>query len=200
MSPTGVLGLVCTALSVGFVWPQVLRVYRLGTVEGLAATGTLHGLSACVLWTMYGSARGVAPLVVSNAAIGVAMGMIAAAQLRHGTLRLRWLVAVLAGVLAVGGACLAISTTLTGTVAIVVGVTAILPQTLHVARAPSLEGVSLPMYALVLTSTVLWSAYGLLVDDYLLITTNVLIAPCASYVAVRAWRSQRLLALPAELP
>jgi len=40
------LGLWCTALSVAFVWPQVARVYRQHTVDGIAPNGTLHGAVA----------------------------------------------------------------------------------------------------------------------------------------------------------
>src|SRR5437868_1977255 len=79
MHAIAVLGPICTVLSVSLVWPQVIKVYRAGTVAGLSSNGTLHGLAACTLWTMYGAARGVGPLIVSNGAIGVALLLIAAA-------------------------------------------------------------------------------------------------------------------------
>ena len=69
MHAIAVLGPVCTVLSVSLVWPQVIKVYRAGTVAGLSSNGTLHGLAACTLWTMYGAARGVGPLIVSNGAL-----------------------------------------------------------------------------------------------------------------------------------
>src|SRR5215217_3997077 len=92
---TAVLGAVCTLLSVSFVWPQVVRVYRLNTVAGLSPLGTLHGLTACTFWTMYGVASGVLPLVVSNGVIGVAMFAIAIAQVRHHVLSARRLAGAL---------------------------------------------------------------------------------------------------------
>ena len=55
------LGLCCTALSVAFVWPQVARVYRQHTVDGIAPNGTLHGAVASGLWMLYGLARKTAP-------------------------------------------------------------------------------------------------------------------------------------------
>ena len=190
MDITAVLGAVCTALSVSFVWPQVLRVYRLNTVEGLSPFGTMHGLAACTLWTMYGLGRGVVPIVVSNGAIGAAMLMIASAQVRHRALPLPRLVVAGALILVVGGGAMAISTNLAGGLAIVVGVTSILPQTIHVARVAALSGVSLPMYALVTLSTALWAIYAVMIGDWLLLTTNVLICPCAFFVATKAWRFQ----------
>jgi uncharacterized protein with PQ loop repeat len=53
-----------------------------------------------------------------------------------------------------------------------------------------LSGVSLPMYALITLSNGLWTVYGLLIGDILLVITNVLVAPCALFVALKAWRSQ----------
>lgn len=187
---TAVLGPICTALSVSFVWPQVIRVYRLNTVEGLAPNGTLQGLAASAIWTMYAAARGVGPLVVSNVVIGIAMFMIAVAQIRHRTLRVPKLLVVAACIAIVGGGSLAISTTLAGWIAIVVGVTSIVPQAVYAARATDLSGVSLPMYALILLTTILWSVYALLIGDWLIVITNILIAPCALFVATKAWRFQ----------
>jgi uncharacterized protein with PQ loop repeat len=187
---TAVLGAVCTGLSVSFVWPQVLRVYRLRTVEGLSPLGTLHGLAASTLWTMYGLGQGVAPLVISNGVIGVAMLMIAAAQVRHRVLPLSRLIGALVLVGAVGGAAMAVSVTLAGALASVVGITSILPQTIHVSRVAVLSGVSMPMYALITLSTILWAVYGILIGDWVLVTTNVLISPCALFVAMKAWRFQ----------
>jgi MtN3 and saliva related transmembrane protein len=197
---TAVLGPICTALSVSFVWPQVIRVYRLDTVEGLAPNGTLQGLAASALWAMYAIARGVGPLVVSNVVIGVALLMIAVAQIRHRALAVRKLCAVAVAITVIGGGALELSTTLAGWIAIVVGVTSILPQALYAARANDLSGVSLPMYALVLISCVLWSVYALLIGDWLIIITNMLIAPCALFVASKAWRFQyRPARLAAEI-
>ena len=70
------------------------------------------------------------------------------------------------------------------------GVTSILPQAIYAARAADLSGVSLPMYALVLLTCVLWSAYALLIVDWLILITNALIAPCALFVATKAWRAR----------
>ena len=190
MHAIAVLGPVCTVLSVSLVWPQVIKVYRAGTVAGLSSNGTLHGLAACTLWTMYGAARGVGPLIVSNGANGVALLLIAAAQIHHRTLGVGRLFAVAACIVAVGGGALAVSTVLAGWLAIVVGFTSILPQTFHVSRVTDLSGVSLPMYGLVMLTGTLWSVYGVMIGDYLIVITNVIIFPCALFVATKAWRFQ----------
>ena len=190
MELSTVLAPVCTALAVSFAWPQVFKIYRQNTVEGLSAKGTLHGLSGCLLWTLYGAAQGLLPILISNGAVGTAMLMIAAAQIRHRTLRLSHLLALLCAVALVGFAALVLSTTLVGWMAIVVGVTSILPQVVHVSRTVDLSGISLPMYAMILLSGVLWSLYGALIGDWLIVITNAFILPCALYIAFKSWRAQ----------
>ncbi len=184
------LGLICTVVAVCLIWPQVIRVYKLNSVEGLAPLGTLHGLAGCTLWTLYGTAKGIAPVIISNAAIGAALLLVAIAQVRHRALKSTQLIAALAGIAAVGAGALAVSTTFEGWLAIIVGATSIFPQTVHAARARDLSAVSLPTYGLVCLNAVLWSAYGALIDDPMVILINVVILPCAAFVAVKAWRAQ----------
>jgi uncharacterized protein with PQ loop repeat len=61
---------------------------------------------------------------------------------------------------------------------------------MHAARATDLSGVSLPMYALIVVTSVLWSLYGLLIGEPLVIITNIAILPCALFVALKARRAQ----------
>jgi len=185
------LGLWCTTLSVAFVWPQVARVYRQHTVDGIAPNGTLHGAVASGLWMVYGLARGDVAITVANAAVVAAMALIAAQQIRHGTLtRSR---AALVGVttIVVAAIALAISPAAVGWLAIVAGATSVLPQTFHVLRAPTLDGVSVPMYALLCVTTLSWSVYGVAVGDPLVVVTNLLVFPCAAVVMTRTWTYQR---------
>lgn len=194
MELTAVLAPVCTTLAVSFAWPQVFKIYRQNTVEGLSSKGTLHGLSGCLLWTMYGAAQGLVPILVSNGAVGTAMLMIAAAQIRHRTLRVSHLLALLCGVTLIGLGALALSTTLVGWMAIVIGVTSILPQVMHVSRTADLSAISLPMYGLIVLSGILWSLYGALIGDWLIVITNAFILPCALYIALKSWRAQAMTA------
>jgi uncharacterized protein with PQ loop repeat len=185
------LGLWCTTLSVAFVWPQVARVYRQHTVDGIAPNGTLHGAVASGLWMLYGLARGDVAISVANAAVVVAMSLIAAQQIRHGTLTRRKAALTAAGVVVVGGIAVAISPAAVGWLAIVAGATSVLPQTFHVLRAPTLDGVSVPMYALLCVTTLSWAAYGLALGDPLVVVTNLLVLPCAGLVMSRTWLYQR---------
>ncbi len=185
------LGLWCTTLSVAFVWPQVARVYRQRTVDGIAPNGTLHGAVASGLWMLYGLARGDLAISVANAAVVMAMVLIATQQIRHGTLTRDRAVITAAGAVVVGGIGLAISPAAVGWLAIAVGATSVLPQTVHVLRAPTLDGVSVPMYALLCLTTLSWAAYGLALGDPLVVATNLLVLPCAGLVMSRTWIYQR---------
>src|SRR5262245_39597323 len=109
-----VLGWWCTALSVAFVWPQVARVYRQHTVEGIAPKGTLHGGVASALWMLYGLSLGDPAITVANAAVVLAMSLIAAQQVRHGALAGRVAAATAVAVALVGGIGVAISPNLVG--------------------------------------------------------------------------------------
>jgi uncharacterized protein with PQ loop repeat len=169
----------------------VARVYRQHTVDGIAPNGTLHGAVASAWWMLYGLARGDVAISVANAAVVAAMALIAAQQIRHGTLTRRKAAFTAAGVVVVGGIALAISPAAVGWLAIAAGATSVLPQTFHVLRAPTLDGVSVPMYALLCLTTLSWAAYGLALGDPLVVATNLLVLPCAALVMSRTWIYQR---------
>jgi uncharacterized protein with PQ loop repeat len=185
------LGLWCTALSVAFVWPQVGRVFRQRTVEGIAPLGTLHGAAASALWMLYGLARGDGAVSAANAAVLLAMALIASQQVRYGTLPVRTAAAIGVALAVVGIAAAAVSPTLVGWLAILVGATSVLPQTFHVLRASALDGVSIPMYGLLCLTTLSWAVYGFAVGDPLVVVTNLLVLPCAALVVTRTWIAQR---------
>lgn len=191
VSFTPLLGVVCTALSLGFIWPQVIRVYRLRSVEGIAGRGTLHGLAGSSLWTAYGIAKVNPPLIISNTTIMLATVLIGIAQIRHRVLRGWQPFATIAGFMSAAFAMTAVSPALTGWVAIVVGATSILPQTAHVLRAPDLSGISLTMYAMLIATAVSWGLYGVLLGDLLVSAPNAIVIPCALVVAAKTWHFQR---------
>ena len=195
------LGLWCTALSVAFVWPQVVRVYRHHTVDGIAPKGTLHGGVASSMWLLYGLSVGDPAISVANAAVVLAMTLIATQQIRHRVLSTRTAALTVLLVVVVGGIGLAISPSVVGWLAIVAGATSVLPQTFHVLHAPTLHGVSVPTYALLCLTTLSWASYGLGIGDPLVVATNLLVLPCAALVMSRTWIFQRRsLALAAERP
>ena len=189
------LGWWCTALSVAFVWPQVARVYRQHTVDGIAPKGTLHGATASLLWMLYGLGTGDVAISVANAAVVVAMVLIAVQQVRHEVLPLRTAVGTAIVVVTVGGIAVAVSPTFVGWLAIAAGATSVLPQTVHVLRAPTLHGVSVPTYLLLVLTTLSWATYGVLIGDGLVVATNLLVLPCAALVTARTWTAQRRASL-----
>lgn len=191
------LGLWCTVLSVAFVWPQVARVYRQRTVEGIAPNGTLHIAAAASLWMTYGIARADLAISAANAAVVVAMVLIASQQIRYGTLAARTAALTALAIAVVAGCGLAISPDVVGWLAIAAGATSALPQTFHVLRAPSLHGVSVPTYALLCVTAVSWAAYGFGVGDPLVVVTNLVVLPCAALVLALTLASRRTAAVTA---
>jgi uncharacterized protein with PQ loop repeat len=185
------LGLWCACLSVAFVWPQVARVYRQRTVEGVAPNGTLHVAVAAALWTIYGLARADLAVSAANAAVVVAMALIAAQQIRYGTLPARTAGLTAVVTVIVGSCALAISPDLVGWLAIGAGATSALPQTFHVLRSSSLDGVSVPTYALLCLTASSWAAYGFGIGDPLIVVTNLVVLPCAVVVLARTLLSRR---------
>ena len=197
MTLTAILAAVCTAIAMALIWPQVVRVHRLRSVEGIAPFGTMHGLTGATLWTLYGIASGLPAVVLANAGIGSALFIIGLAQVRHRVLPAAVLFGGMAAIAAFGATSVIVSVGLTGVLASVVGVTSIVPQTIHVVRAADLSAVSRPTYAMICASTFLWSIYGVALGDPIVIVSNLAILPCAAFILVRATRAQTPLELAA---
>ena len=78
----------------------------------------------------------------ANGAVVAAMALIAVQQIRYSTLTATRAALVAVTTILVGMLALAVSPAAVGWLAIVVGATSFLPQTVHVLRAPTLDGVS----------------------------------------------------------
>ena len=102
MTFTSVLGALCLVLGISFAWPQVIRVYRVKSVEGISPRGQLHGLSGCVLWTVYSYVQAITPFMIANTFVLTAMILVTAALVRHRKMPLWHLLGVLAGFAAFG--------------------------------------------------------------------------------------------------
>ena len=187
------LGLLATALSMLFVWPQVFRVYRRNIVEGIAPLGVLQGVSGSILWFTYGLSIGDLAVFGSNFMLSIAVGAVGLALVRHGGLPASRLFGTAAAVLGFAFVCATFSETLVGLVAFIVGAASILPQTFLAARQPDLRGVSVPSNALLFGATVAWFSYGLAVGDLLVMAPNLLVMPCSAFIVVKAAASQRSL-------
>ena len=174
-----------------FIWPQVFRVFRNNTVEGLAPLGALQGMSGSILWATYGLAKGDLPLFGSNTLVATAVGLICLAMTNHGVVARKVLFTVVVSVIGVGFVAAAVSPTLVGAIAFVVGALSIVPQTIKALRDPNLYSVSVSSNALLFFTSSAWLAYGLMIGDALVATPNFLVIPCSAVIVQRARASQR---------
>ena len=191
MTLSSVLGAICLVLGITFSWPQVLRVYRVKSVEGISPRGQLHGLSGCALWTVYAYVRVIVPMMIANTFVLTSMILVTAALVRHRKMPLWHLLAVVGGFSAFGIAMSIISPAITGWFAIVIGATSILPQAVYVLRYANLSGVSIGMYGLMVVNGLAWTLYGISIGDLLVCFPNFILVPCALMIAVKAWAYQR---------
>lgn len=190
MTFSSILGAACTILGLSFVWPQVIRVFRVG-VEGISPRGQLQGISGGTLWTVYGFAKMNPPLIVANLTCLVLASTIAAVMVRHRKMPAWHLVATIGTFLAFGTAMCFISPAITGWFAIVLGATSILPQTWYALHYADLSGLSIPMYTLLVINCSLWLLYGFVIGDILVSMPNFLVTPCSAIILMKAWRYQR---------
>lgn len=193
MTFQNILGLISSVLSMLFIWPQVILVYRRNTVEGLAPFGSLQGIAGGILWFVYGLSQGDIAVFGSNLLITFAVFLIAFAMVRHSVLSGIRLYGTIAVFGAFSVACVAVSPTATGLIAFVVGASSVLPQTFATAKADDLSGVSLPTYVLLFFTSLSWFIYGFVVGDTLVVLPNVIVMPCAVFIGAKVARSQSQL-------
>jgi uncharacterized protein with PQ loop repeat len=187
---SSILGVVCLALGISFSWPQVLRVYRVKSVEGISPRGQLHGLSGCVLWTVYAYVKLIVPMMIANTFVLTSMILVTAALVRHRKMPLWHFLSVLTGFGAFGIGMSVVSPAIAGWFAIVIGATSILPQAVYVLRYANLSGVSVGMYGLMVVNGLAWTLYGIAINDILVCFPNFILLPCSLLIAVKAWRYQ----------
>ena len=185
------LAVWASTLSISFMWPQVIRVVRKRTVEGISVLGTIHSFTGSLLWSIYGIRAGEWFVAVPNIITLFALGFIASAQVRYKVARLDLVLVGQVIALAIGIAAAAISKGAIGLVAVTIGGTAIIPQTIRSARTSHQVGLSATTYAMIAVGSISWGAYGLLIEDPFVVAPNVLIVPCALFISVRAIVSHR---------
>lgn len=190
MSPTDAWGVWCTVLSIAFVWPQVWRTVRHDTTHGISPFATLHGMVGAALWLTYGLLEGIAAVWVSNVSFIIAQSIIGYVMLRQErmdrVLILRF-AATLAVLLSVGAP---VSAAVVGWIATVVSASSMLPTVAHVAREKNLHGISVLSWAITITASVSWMAYGFMLDDPMMVNVNYVTVPMMCFVITRAvrWR------------
>ena len=186
-----ILAVWASTLSIVFMWPQALRVLRKKTVEGISVLGTLHSFTGSLLWSIYGLRAGVWYVAVSNVITLFALAIVITAQVKFRAIRLIVVLVSQVSIVAVGVAAAAFSKNAIGLVAVAIGGTAIIPQTIRSACTSHQVGLSAATYAIIFVNSISWGAYGLLIKDLFVVTPNFLIVPCAFFISVRAALSHR---------
>lgn len=176
-------------LGVAFIWPQVIRAYSKKSVEGVAPLGTIISIAGTIMWLVYGAATGSIPMVLSNVNIEVAFLFLAAYLVYKQALPLWAPVLTFVVTLAFSLLVARYSETLLGIVGVVIGTPAIFPQFWRAVRSPRLYGVSVVSFALLAAMGVGWFTYGLTIGDPVVSYPNLVLIPCSSFIAWRAWRS-----------
>ncbi|MHB1089928.1 MAG: SemiSWEET family transporter [Ilumatobacteraceae bacterium] len=185
------LAIWCVSLSVVFMWPQVVRVIQKKTVEGISVIATVHSMSGALLWAIYGIVAGVPSIVLANAVTFIAVGFIIAAQVRYGVVSLQLAIGSQFPIAIIGIVAAYISESFIGVVAIVIGGSAIIPQTIRSARTSHQVGLSALTFAIIAVMSVSWAIYGAILGDAFIVAPNFLVVPCALFICVRAVGSHR---------
>ena len=157
----------------------------------------MHCIVASTLTTHHSAGtwqgRSVAPLVTSgNAMVIAGVGTVVVQMVRLHVIPARLPAILFTSVFAFAVTLSTVSLTSLGAVAAVVGSTGIIPQVYRSAKTPHLKGVSVSTNVLLSVMAVSWGLYGLMINDLLVASQNVIIAPAAAYIAARAaWSHHR---------
>lgn len=173
------------------MWPQVIRVIRKRTVEGISIVATVHSMSGALLWSIYGINAAVPSITLANIVTFVAVGFVIGAQVRYGAVSLRLAIGSQLTIAFIGIGAAYISESFIGVVAIAIGGTAIVPQTIRSARTDRQVGVSALTFAMIAVMSVSWAIYGAVLGNAFIIAPNFLVVPCAIFISIRAMISHR---------
>lgn len=173
------------------MWPQVIRVIRKKTVEGISVIATIHGLSGALLWSIYGIAAAVPSVILANIVTCLAVGFIIGAQVRYEVVSLRLVLGSQLAIVLIGIIAALISESLIGFVAIAIGGTAIIPQTIRSARTSHQVGLSALSFAMITVMATSWAIYGIILENAFVIAPNLLVVPCALFIGSRAVTAHR---------
>lgn len=168
------------------MWPQVIRVIRKKTVEGISVVATVHSMSGALLWSIYGIVAKVPSIALANIITCVAVGFILCAQVRYQVVSVGLAINCQLAVAVLGIIAAFISESAIGFVAIAIGGTAIIPQTIRSARTNNQVGLSTLTFAVIAVMSASWATYGVILEDAFIVAPNFLVIPCAFFISVRA--------------
>ncbi|MFZ9517516.1 MAG: PQ-loop domain-containing transporter [Ilumatobacteraceae bacterium] len=192
MTLESISGLIATACGMAFIWPQVFRLYRRRTVEGLSAATVLIGLINPVLWTVFGYSTGRTLAVFANTNVGLAFILIAIQMVRMRALNPVVAVSLFVSTIVYCLAMNLISPYVVGVTGLLVSTPMFLPQLWKAIRTQRLYGVSVWSNLLFSIQCGFWVAYGIEVEEWLYIYPNAILLPCGVIIAWKVIGSRRL--------
>lgn len=192
MTLEDVSGTFATLLGVVFIWPQVIRVYRKQSVEGVAAHSQLIGLSGTQMWLTYGIVTDRLPMLLSNLNIEIAIIALMVMLVQKRSLPLWQPVVVFIVTLVFCVTAAQFSPTIIGVTGVVIGTPAIIPQVWRAIRTEHLLGVSVSSFVLLALMGLGWFTYGLTVGDPVVSYPNLVLVPCAAFIAWKSWSSHHV--------
>lgn len=194
MTLESISGLIATACGMAFIWPQVFRIYRRRSVEGLSATTVLIGLVNPVLWTAFGYSTGRPLAVFANTNVGIAFILIAVRMAQMKAVNAFVAAAMFVSTVAYCLVMNQISPYVVGVTGLVVSTPMFVPQLWKAIRTRHLYGVSVWSNLLFSVQCCFWVVYGVEVEEWLYIYPNAILLPCGVIIAWRVIRSRRLSA------
>lgn len=195
-------------LSVVMLAPVAWRPIADRGVAGLSAVGTIAVALSVQMWLSYGILIGDSRQIVVNIAVwSVRAAIMLAAVLAARRARIRLLAG---GGLLAGLALASFGATVAGVAATTLSSVNRLPQVVFTVRHGRGAGLSVAGFALNVGADIAWAAYGLLTDDWIIVTSSVIAAALDLSIVVAATRPdhalvaavRRFVAAPApvELP
>lgn len=160
------LGLLASVLGMCGSFPQIVRLVRTKSVEGLSLGTAILGLVASLSWLAYGVFVHDPAQILANT-VGTTTGSILLLLLaRHGasgllTVSSRAALAVLATAGALGLCAVLFGVAATGWIATVLGLVRLAPQARIASRGLDLRGLSPASCLLGTVAASLWTVYGL---------------------------------------
>lgn len=191
MTLESISGLIATACGMAFIWPQVVRIYRRRSVEGLSATTVLIGLVNPVLWTAFGYATGRSLAVFANTNVGIAFILIAVRMAQMKAVNPFVAAAMFVSTVVYCLVMNQISPYVVGVTGLVVSTPMFVPQLWKAIRTRHLYGVSVWSNLLFSVQCCFWVVYGIEVEEWLYIYPNAILLPCGVIIAWRVIRSRR---------
>ena len=185
-------GSIATICGMGFIWPQVFRIYRRHSIEGLSATTVLVGLVNPIFWTVFGYSTGRTLAVFANSNVGIAFVLIAFQMARRKGINPVLAVALFVSTVVYCLVMNEVSPYVVGVSGLIVSTPMFLPQLWTAVRKSELYGVSAWSNVLFSVQCVFWLVYGLEVKEWLYIYPNAILLPCGVIIAWRVIRSRRV--------